>query len=258
MNVQRYADWVPKPDRTALESLIAADVRALTAESDQIGRRFAGRHDVAANDFRALLHVMVAETAGSPLTAGELRARMGMSGAAITYLVERMIASGHFSRESDPADRRKVILRVADDGMSVARGFFTPLADHTHRATGRSVRQGLGRRTPDVRRAHRRHARVPRPTGRGGHQLNPVECRFLEVEPVQHRPQHLVVARMCLTCGHVGCCDSSPHQHASEHFRGTGQPVMRSVEPGPGGRAGGETERLWSPCKSAMRCGRGC
>ncbi|WP_082965145.1 UBP-type zinc finger domain-containing protein [Mycobacterium sp. ACS1612] len=38
--------------------------------------------------------------------------------------------------------------------------------------------------------------------------------------------------RMCLTCGHVGCCDSSPHQHASEHFRATGHPVMRSAEPG--------------------------
>jgi uncharacterized UBP type Zn finger protein len=37
---------------------------------------------------------------------------------------------------------------------------------------------------------------------------------------------------MCLTCGHVGCCDSSPHQHADEHFKQTGHPVMRSVEPG--------------------------
>jgi len=120
--------------RTALESLMAADVRALTAESDQIGRHFAGRHDVAANDFRALLHIMVAETAGSPLTAGELRQRMGMSGAAITYLVERMIGSDHVRRESDPADRRKVILHIADHGMDVARGFFTPLAEHTRQA----------------------------------------------------------------------------------------------------------------------------
>ncbi len=38
--------------------------------------------------------------------------------------------------------------------------------------------------------------------------------------------------RMCLDCGHVGCCDSSPHQHATEHFRLTGHPVMRSIEPG--------------------------
>ncbi len=38
--------------------------------------------------------------------------------------------------------------------------------------------------------------------------------------------------RMCLTCGHVGCCDSSPHLHASEHFHQSGHPVMRSAEPG--------------------------
>ena len=125
---------MPKAARAALESVIAADVRAMTAESDQIGRHFAGRHEVAANDFRALLHVMVAETAGAPLTAGDLRHLMGVSGAAITYLVERMIASGHLRRESDSADRRKVILRVADHGMHVARSFFTPLAEHTRQA----------------------------------------------------------------------------------------------------------------------------
>jgi DNA-binding MarR family transcriptional regulator len=121
-------------DRDALELTIAADLRSINAESDQIGRHFAGRHDVTANDFRALLHVMVAESAGAPLTAGELRERMGVSGAAITYLVERMIGSGHFVRSSDPADRRKVILRVAEHGMDVARGFFTPLRAHTHAA----------------------------------------------------------------------------------------------------------------------------
>ncbi len=121
-------------DRDALEATIAADVRAMNAESDEIGRLFASRHDVAANDFRALLHVMVAETEGVPLTAGELRKRMGMSAAAITYLVERMIVSGHFRRESDPRDGRKVILRVADHGVDVARGFFTPLAEQTHTA----------------------------------------------------------------------------------------------------------------------------
>jgi DNA-binding MarR family transcriptional regulator len=133
MNFRGYACKVSS-DRDALESMIAADVRAMNAESDQIGRHFAGRHDVAPNDFRALLHVMVAEAAGRPLTAGELRNRMGMSGAAITYLVERMIASGHLARELNPSDRRKVMLRVADHGMDVARGFFTPLAEHTRTA----------------------------------------------------------------------------------------------------------------------------
>ncbi|MEU7635768.1 MULTISPECIES: UBP-type zinc finger domain-containing protein [unclassified Streptomyces] len=43
---------------------------------------------------------------------------------------------------------------------------------------------------------------------------------------------HPVQLRLCLTCGHVGCCDSSPYQHATAHFKETGHPVMRSFEPG--------------------------
>jgi len=37
--------------------------------------------------------------------------------------------------------------------------------------------------------------------------------------------------RLCLTCGHVGCCDSSPNKHATAHFRATGHPIVRSLEP---------------------------
>jgi CPA1 family monovalent cation:H+ antiporter len=38
--------------------------------------------------------------------------------------------------------------------------------------------------------------------------------------------------RLCLTCGHVGCCDSSIGKHAAQHYRETRHPVMRSIEPG--------------------------
>ncbi|MDQ3914403.1 MAG: UBP-type zinc finger domain-containing protein [Actinomycetota bacterium] len=38
--------------------------------------------------------------------------------------------------------------------------------------------------------------------------------------------------RLCLTCGHVGCCDSSPNRHATAHFRATHDPAIRSLEPG--------------------------
>ena len=41
-----------------------------------------------------------------------------------------------------------------------------------------------------------------------------------------------VARRMCLTCGHVGCCDSSPGKHATAHFEATGHAVMKSIEPG--------------------------
>jgi DNA-binding MarR family transcriptional regulator len=120
--------------RAALEQQISAYLRVMTAESEQIGRAFAVAHDVRPNDFRALLHVMVAETAGAPVKPGELRQRMGLSGAAITYLVDRMMASGHVTRESDPTDRRKVMLRYSDSGLATARAFFAPLGTHSHDA----------------------------------------------------------------------------------------------------------------------------
>jgi hypothetical protein len=36
--------------------------------------------------------------------------------------------------------------------------------------------------------------------------------------------------RRCLTCDHIGCCDSSPQRHASAHFAATGHPVVASAE----------------------------
>ena len=38
--------------------------------------------------------------------------------------------------------------------------------------------------------------------------------------------------RACLTCGYVGCCDSSRNQHARQHFNETLHPIIQSVEPG--------------------------
>ena len=38
--------------------------------------------------------------------------------------------------------------------------------------------------------------------------------------------------RLCLTCGHVGCCDSSKNTHATKHYHTTKHPVMKSFEPG--------------------------
>ncbi len=38
--------------------------------------------------------------------------------------------------------------------------------------------------------------------------------------------------RLCMECGHVGCCDSSKNKHATRHFHGTRHPLVRSIEPG--------------------------
>lgn len=38
--------------------------------------------------------------------------------------------------------------------------------------------------------------------------------------------------RVCLECGHIGCCNDSPGKHATTHFESSGHPVVRSFEPG--------------------------
>ena len=38
--------------------------------------------------------------------------------------------------------------------------------------------------------------------------------------------------RLCMKCGHVGCCDDSKNKHATKHFRATTHPIIRSLEPG--------------------------
>jgi len=49
-----------------------------------------------------------------------------------------------------------------------------------------------------------------------------------------HQPEDgwWVHLRVCVTCGRVGCCDSSKPQHATAHHLATGHPVIQSIEPG--------------------------
>ena len=46
------------------------------------------------------------------------------------------------------------------------------------------------------------------------------------------RDDSWVHLRLCMTCGHVGCCDDSPNHHATRHFHATKHPVIKSFEPG--------------------------
>ncbi|WP_227981379.1 MarR family winged helix-turn-helix transcriptional regulator [Nocardia spumae] len=124
----------PSREREGLERTIARDIRALSAVSDQISHFFAHSNKLRPNDFRALTHIATADAEGSPLTAGQLRTLLGVSPAAITYLVERMIESGHIVREADASDKRRVLLRYSGHGMDVAAGFFAPIGARTRTA----------------------------------------------------------------------------------------------------------------------------
>ncbi|MGH7790409.1 MAG: UBP-type zinc finger domain-containing protein, partial [Candidatus Binatia bacterium] len=81
--------------------------------------------------------------------------------------------------------------------------------------------------------------RAPAPTGEAAE----ASCEHLaQITDAPRRSQgcaaceriggHWIHLRQCLTCGHVGCCDASRHQHATAHFRATGHPIAGSLAPG--------------------------
>ena len=63
--------------------------------------------------------------------------------------------------------------------------------------------------------------------------IRPVKPHTLEgCEDCLQIGSRWVHLRLCLTCGHVGCCDSSPNRHARAHAYRVGHPIVRSFEPG--------------------------
>ena len=69
------------------------------------------------------------------------------------------------------------------------------------------------------------------------------QCSHLDQIKIKQTSKHVceecvktgdtwVHLRLCLICGHVGCCDSSKNKHATKHFQSVKHPLIRSIEPG--------------------------
>ena len=102
-----------------------------------------------------------------------------------------------------------------------------------------AARAGQAARGPrSVPRAHRRGHRPARGAAARPGRLpprgdtRPVVPSAAGCEDCLREGTRWVHLRVCLTCGHVGCCDSSPRRHARAHFLDTGHPIIRTVEPG--------------------------
>ncbi|GAB3700681.1 Na+/H+ antiporter [Mariniluteicoccus flavus] len=128
---------------------------------------------------------------------------------------------------------RATLLRIRDEGRAdhevLARVLATldleeSLLIRLNEGAQRASTTPLAPALPDAPCDHlgdAQCARSPRDSAAGA------ACGACRAEGTQ--PVHL---RMCLACGEVGCCDSSEGRHADRHFRETGHPVMRSIEPG--------------------------
>jgi CPA1 family monovalent cation:H+ antiporter len=127
------------------------------------------------------------------------------------------------------AAERDVVVRARDDGTAPGDVLSAALA-------AIDVEESLLDRHEEVESAERDRALTPRPSA--------AHCAHLRMAPAGE--PHAASAcedclvegttwvhlRTCLTCGHVGCCDSSPRRHARAHFGSGGHPVIVSAEPG--------------------------
>ncbi|MCP3060316.1 UBP-type zinc finger domain-containing protein [Myxococcus sp. K38C18041901] len=62
--------------------------------------------------------------------------------------------------------------------------------------------------------------------------MRPVRPRTRGCEECLKLHDTWVHLRLCMTCGHVGCCDDSKNKHATRHFHESDHPIIRSLEPG--------------------------
>jgi DNA-binding MarR family transcriptional regulator len=102
-------------------------LRAISVELELSRAAFARAHGLHDTDVRALIHLLDADRAGVPATAGWLGAQLGLTSPSTTALIDRLEAARHVVRERSSADRRKVGIRVSDQAVALGWAFFGPL-----------------------------------------------------------------------------------------------------------------------------------
>jgi DNA-binding MarR family transcriptional regulator len=142
----------PQPERdNVLQELIDA-LRVFTVQSDVFVEGFARQHGLGRSDLNAIMWISAGTTADRPITVGDLAQRLGLSPAAATALVDRLETVGHVARLRDPHDRRRVVVRMQDQALSVARAFFLPLGEGMREAATEFDDDELARTAAVVRR----------------------------------------------------------------------------------------------------------
>ncbi|WP_285739491.1 MarR family winged helix-turn-helix transcriptional regulator [Kitasatospora phosalacinea] len=75
----------------------------------------------------AVEHVVIARGAGAPIGPVELSRRLGVTSAAATQSVNRLVSEGHLTRSPHPGDRRRQVLDVTESGFEHVMGELAPL-----------------------------------------------------------------------------------------------------------------------------------
>ena len=101
---------------------VLALLRDCGVAMNALGQRFAAAADVHPTDLHAL--ELLSRCTATPLTVGELAARLDMSSGAVTAVVDRLVRAGNVERVPDPDDRRRIRLRMTAQAHQLAQDHF--------------------------------------------------------------------------------------------------------------------------------------
>lgn len=102
--------------RRDLETAVGRGRFTLTQETMLATQVFGAQHGIGNSELAAYLHLVVAAQSGTPIRPTDLRDSLQLSGAAITYVIERLCDKGYIHRVPDPGDRRTYTVEVTKQG----------------------------------------------------------------------------------------------------------------------------------------------
>ena len=129
-------------------------------------------------------------------------------------------------RSSHPDERNPHLEALLDDALRMTFPASDPIAPAVEAGSAPGSAAAVEAKSTEKPRSPRMTTCTHRD------QIKSVEPNTKGCEECLKMGDPWVHLRMCLTCGHVGCCDSSINKHATKHFHGTRHPIMRSIEPG--------------------------
>lgn len=109
--------------RKDLDAYMLLEFHKLSLKISHIVKSYAEREEIGSSDCEALLIFWQARILGESLTASDIAARLNLTRAGTTYLLDRLESKGYIIRERDPHDRRKTRLRLSEAGCGVGNDF---------------------------------------------------------------------------------------------------------------------------------------
>lgn len=116
-------------EREALQMELANEVRALQSTVETFDAAAAARLGINRTDLHCLDVLMQRESAAP----GELSAALGLTTGSVTAMLDRLARLGYLTREPDPADRRRSVVRPSAEATAQVREIYGPLAEDAFR-----------------------------------------------------------------------------------------------------------------------------